>query len=33
MLFPINSARDVEITSSEYNKKRKSWRIKVKTLD
>ena len=33
MLFPINSARDVEVTSSQYNKKRKSWRIKVKTLD
>jgi len=33
MLFPINSARNVEVTLSRYNKKSKSWRIKVKTLD
>jgi len=32
MLMAVNSAHDVEVTSSTYNKARKSWRIKVKTI-
>ncbi|DAC18112.1 MAG TPA: NERD domain-containing protein [Candidatus Poseidoniaceae archaeon] len=32
MLMAVNSAHDVEVTSSTYNKTRKSWRIKVKTI-
>ena len=32
ILMAVNSAHDVEVTSSTYNKARKSWRIKVKTI-
>ena len=31
-LMPVNSAHDVEVTSSTYNKQKKRWRIKVKTI-
>ena len=33
MLMAVNSAIDVVVTSSSYNKAKKRWRIKVKTLD
>lgn len=32
MLLAVNSAHDVEVTSSRFNKKKKRWQIKVKTL-
>ena len=32
MLMPENSAHDVEVTSSHYDKSKKRWKIKVKTI-
>ncbi|MBF14022.1 MAG: hypothetical protein CMA97_00705 [Euryarchaeota archaeon] len=32
MLMAVNSAHDVEVTSSKYNKAKKRWQIKVKTI-
>ena len=32
VLMAVNSAHDVEVTSSTYNKPKKRWRIKVKTI-
>ena len=33
MLMPVNSAHDVEVTSSRFDKAKKRWKIKVKTLE
>ena len=32
VLMAVNSAHDVEVTSSTYDKAKKRWRIKVKTI-
>jgi len=32
MLMPENSAHDVEVTSSRFDKSKKRWKIKVKTI-